>query len=80
MPKVKLLIDEDKYRKLIITLNGAIAHENKSREEVGRALGVTGSMVCNYLKNPENMQLDRLLKMARSLNVPIDELRDCIRY
>ena len=80
MPKVELLLDAKRYRDLRVRCHGYFAESNRTRGDVGKALGVSGRMVTDYLDNPENMKLTQLLKMARNLNIPIEELRECIRY
>jgi len=80
MPRILLSQPNEKYRKLFILLNGSVAREKYDMEEVGRAIGTTGRSVYTYLKKLEEMRLDKLLKLGRHLNIPIEELRECIRY
>ena len=80
MPRIKPSIDTTKYNKLQDLLWCAYKRSNKKSEEVGKALDVSGNQVHIYLRKPENMKIDKLLKFARNLNIPIDELREALRY
>ena len=80
MPRVNLLLDSKRYNKLKLIINGYAKVEHKCVDELGRALGVNRRTIYRYLENPQDLQLDRLLKMTRCLGVPIEEVRECIRY
>jgi len=80
MPKVNLLISKDKHKKLTVLLNGYKDIENKNRDDLGKVIGMSGRAVHDYMKDPGTMRLDHFLKIARYLNIPIEELRECIRY
>lgn len=80
MPRVSLDPKNNKYRKLTILINGAVAADGKNVEEIGRLLGVCRQTASKYLMSPEIMPLETLLKVTRSLGIPIEELRECIRY
>jgi len=80
MPRTIFDREKDKYRKLRILLNGTFESDERDVEDVGTRIGVCGRQVRNYLKNPEKMTLDKLLRLGCVLDVPIEDLRECIRY
>lgn len=80
MPRVSLDPKNGKFRKLNVLIKGTAATDNKNFELIGRALGVSGRTACRYLESPEKLSLEMLLKLGRYLYIPIEELRECIRY
>jgi len=83
MPKT-LLDDKNKgerqYRNLCLLLNGHAKVEERGLGELSRILGVSQPTVSKYLKNPEKAPLEKLLKLARNLHIPIDDLRGSVQY
>ena len=78
MPRVNIC--RDKHERLIKTLWGAKAVSDKTDDELARAIGMTRQTLSTRRKRPEMFTLGELEKLGRALNVPIDELRNCIRY
>lgn len=80
MPRVSLDPKNDKYRKLTVLVNGAVTADGKNPEAVGLVIGVNRNTARKYLASPEKLSLENLLKLGRNLAIPIEELRECIRY
>lgn len=78
MPRT--LSSNEKYRTLGILLNGAAKSEKKDLDEVARIIGLSRRSAYKYLKFPEKLSTEKLLKLGRNLNIPIDELRESLRY
>lgn len=82
MPRV--LLDKNssanKYRKLAVLLNGAAALDSKSPELIGKVIGMSRNTAHKYLESPEKLPLDKLLRLGKNLNIPIEDLRECMRY
>ena len=78
MPRVNLMYD--RYRKLKLILNGYFSVENKTHGQLRRLLDVGARTIYRYLNSPAKMQLEKLLKTARNLNIPIGELRQSMQY
>lgn len=70
----------DKYRTLRVLLAGSFKTDGKELDAVGRTIGISGQTVRKYLGNPEKAPLEKLLRLGRSLNIPIDAIRDAIKY
>ena len=79
MPRTKIG-KNDKYRKLEILINGAIQTERKSRDDIGLLLDMGETATRKYLRDPIKLPTDKLFKLGRYLNIPIDELRQSIPY
>jgi hypothetical protein len=80
MPTSNLDKHNDKYGKLGRLINGAVSWDEKTYTEVGAVLGLKWRAAKRYLKNPEKMTVEQLLKLSRRLNIPIDDLRATMRY
>jgi len=81
MAKTSLILDEKRYRDLVVLLNGNLKAERKTPEEVGRVVGVSESTMYRHLKNPEEMRLKDLNRLGRLLGADIEQLRKAaIRY
>ena len=75
MPRTKLDKAPDK---LYILLNGAAAE--KTRYEIGEIIGRCPATVKSKMRNPKSFTLEEILKLGRSLHIPIEELRQAITY
>ena len=80
MPRTKLCARDGPYRKLGLLINGHAKVEGKRLDELGHILGVCSKTAGEYMKNPERMRVEQLLKLARNLHIPIEDLRDGVRY
>jgi transposase len=80
MPKTNIFLDKQRYHKLRVLLNGTVGVSGMSKAEVAKHLNVSNRQVYDYLEAPEKMQLGKLLKMARFIGVPLEELRESIKY
>ena len=80
MPKVNLMPDKDKYRMLSLIINGAVVYEGKTTNDVAKMLDVSEPTALKWLRKPELMTLETLCNLSRKLRIPIDDLRECVRY
>jgi methylphosphotriester-DNA--protein-cysteine methyltransferase len=84
MAKMIILSDEKRYRDLRVLLSGCMDVEEKSPEDVSKALKIKGfsaSTLRRRLKNPKDLTLEELSKMGRLLGADIEQLRtSAIRY
>jgi hypothetical protein len=80
MPRVNLG-SANKHDRLLMFIKGAADVNGKTHDDLGRMMGgVTAKTVRSRLKSPGSFTLDELEKIGRGLNIPIDDLRACIRY
>ena len=80
MLKEKILLEKNRFRKLKILLNGALAVEKKRPDDLACKFGVTGRSIYRWLEEPQEMQMYKLVKLAELLNVPEDEFQQSIKY
>jgi len=76
MPRT--LLSKPKHAKLITTICGYAALSGKSNPELSQIIGRSQAVIYHRLKNPEDFTLGELLKLGRTLNIPIEELRQAI--
>lgn len=75
MPRVKCF--ESPYKGLIVLINGYLALNEKHLEDV---LNCSWGKANSRLKDPASFTLQELRIIARSLDIPIEELRAAIPY
>ena len=80
MPRVKLDPRMDSHRNLRVLINGSADADGRTQDDICRILGVCKASATKYMRNPEKLPLDELMKLGRSLCIPIDDLRSAIRY
>ena len=69
-----------KFNKLMSLLRGTADVNGKNFTDLGNMVGVTSKTITERFKHPENITLDELTRIGRGLNIPIEELRQCIMY
>jgi len=80
MPRVNLVLDANKFRRLSTLVNGAIVVEDKSAADIANMLDISEPTARKYMRAPEALPWASLCKLCRKLNIPIEELRECIKY
>lgn len=82
MPRVKLaeLGRKDKFYDLRTLINGVAKVEGLEAEEVGRFMGMGRTSAYTYLKNPERLPLNKLLKLCHSMGIPLEKVLECMKY
>lgn len=68
-----------KGSKLVRTITGYAGEQKFSPEDLARP-GLCGMTIRRRLKSPGDFRLDDILYLGRKLNIPIEELRECIHY
>ncbi|MFB0919754.1 MAG: hypothetical protein QMB62_02555 [Oscillospiraceae bacterium] len=68
------------YAKLTALIIGTANVNGKSKSDMSHIMGVSESTYYLRTKKPENMTLGELLRTGRGLNIPIEEIRQCIIY
>ena len=79
MPKVTLHRDR-RYEKLSMLLAGYKKVCGKTDEQIGKGINRTAPTVCNHRNAPGTYRIDELLDTCRVMGIPIEELRDALRY
>ena len=69
-----------KYDKLLILIRGTAIKNKKTYEDIGRLINRSKQTIVCKFNAPGKMTLEELLKIGKGLNIPIEELRKCIRY
>ena len=80
MPRTKLDTRNDAHRNLRILINGSADADGRTQDDICRILGMCKASATKYMRNPEKLPLDELMKLGRALCVPIEEMRAAIRY
>lgn len=80
MPRT--ILDEHKERnmKIVEVIWGKKAALGLSTEDVAIKSGISSHTLYRRRNRPEEFTLGELIKLCRTLNVPIEELRGAIRY
>lgn len=76
MPRVNLV---PKGSKLARTLLGYARERNLYPSDLEKP-GFSKCTIERRFKNPGEFQIDEILYLGRKLNIPIEELRECIHY
>lgn len=79
MPRVKLGKDRA-AEKLIVLIWGTKDALGYTNEELANALGVSVPVLYKRKANPDEFKLKELKKIARFLNIPIEDVRQCIGF
>ena len=69
-----------KCEKLLTLIVGTAKVNGKLNPEIAKMAGVGEATIYARYRNPENFTLDEITKIGRGLNIPIEELRQCITY
>ena len=80
MPKTVFDKPKSKYEKLLILIQGTAKVKGKSNPEIASMAGLAESTIYTRFRKPETFSLDELSRIGRGLNIPIEELRQCIKY
>ena len=79
MPRVKPLIQK-RGETLIALLWGMMAVQSTNVAVVADKTGIKKSTLYRRKKSPEDMTLGEILTMGKALHIPIDDIRQAIRY
>lgn len=79
MPRVKPLI-EKKGSSLARLLWGQMAVNDVSLGDVAQKMNMGVNTLRRRKEDPESLTVGELLKMGKLLNIPIEDLRQSIRY
>ena len=71
---------KSRHSKLQTMLYGESRKQGRSREEMAAAAGVGPSTLTTRFASPGEFRLDELLNLCRSMNIPIEDLRQAITY
>lgn len=71
---------QNPYDKLMALLRGTAITKDKSFTDLGGMACCSKQTVARRMQDPGSMTLDELRAMGRGLSIPIDELREAIRY
>jgi len=80
MPKTNLCKREVPHAQLGRLLAGAAVVQKVGAEEMGAMIGCCGKTARSRVRNPGDLTVSELTRLAKRLNIPIDELRAAIRY
>ena len=80
MPRTKLDPRMDAHRNLRILINGSADTDGRTHDDICGILGMCSKSATKYMRNPEKLPLESLMKLGRALCIPIDEFRAAMRY
>lgn len=78
MPKTKL--GRPKPSKVVETIWGRAAALGISTPQLAESSGMVSSKLYRRKASPGTFTLDELTRIGRCLDIPIDDLRQCLRY
>lgn len=78
MPKLKTR--PQPHEKLGLLLGGTCFQRDLGAADVGRILGCCETTARSRLRHPGDLTVDELTRLAKRLEIPIDDLRAAIRY
>lgn len=78
MPRVTIC--RDKHLHLTKLINGKKSTSGETDEEIARAIGMSRQTLTSRRNHPGTFTIDEIEKLGRLLSVPIDELRQEIKY
>ena len=80
MPKTKLGSRLPPHAELAQLISGAAFLRRATMDDLGAAIGRTPKTARSRLRNPGELTVDELVRLGRKLGIPIEQLRDAIRY
>jgi len=80
MPRTKSSIRDERHQKLRLLIHGYAKSGEKKLDDISGILGICEKTASKYLRRPEQLPLEKLLKLARNLHIPIEDVRDSLRY
>lgn len=66
--------------KLVALIWGMAAVRGLTSEELGDKASLSRTTIARRKANPEDLTIGELRRLGRALGIPIEELRDAIRY
>ena len=69
-----------KYRKLEVLINGSMTAEKRSLSDMARILDMHENSARKYLRDPSLLTVDMIGRLGRNLHIPIEDMRECIKY
>lgn len=79
MPKVNLGRNTAN-EKLVALIWGVAAVQGLSTTQLGAKAKISRAQIYRYKKEPENISIGELRRLGRALGIPIEDLREAIRY
>ena len=80
MPRTKLGAINRKYDGITRLIEGYKATTGKTNTEIGKMINRCEDTISARLRKPGELKLDDLLHICRGMNIPIEEVRQNIRY
>ena len=66
--------------RIVALIWGTAAARGLNNEQIGARAKLSRATVCRRRKQPEDITLGELRSIGRALGIPIEELREAIRY
>lgn len=80
MPRTKLGAENRKYDKLVALFRGTATTRGKTYRDLGKMAGCSPSTITVRFQRPETLTIEEVARLGRGLGIPIDELRQCLKY
>jgi len=80
MPKTKLQTRQPPHAKLAVLLNGTVAVQELTTNDVAQMMGVSPPTALSRLRHPGNLTVDELTRLGKRAGIPIEDLRGAITY
>ena len=80
MPRTKLGMRQPPHAELGQLISGAAYMRRATMDDLGAAIGRTPKTARSRLRNPGELTVDELVRLGRKLGIPIEQLREAIRY
>ena len=80
MPRTVFDQQRHKYDKLMALILGRAEVSGKNYTDIGNMVNKSSKTITDRFKHPDSLTLGELERIGRGLNIPIEELRQCITY
>ncbi len=80
MPRTKLHEHLHKHDRLVRLIWGAMAAEGLSVSDMEDRTGISRARLYKRRAKPEDFTIEEITRLGRNLGIPIEELRQSIRY
>lgn len=80
MPRTKLDQRNQRFDKLIVLIWGTLSAREIKVNDFADAVGIAKTTLYSRKRRPEDFSVRELSRIGRYLNIPIEELRQCIMY
>lgn len=80
MPRTRLDQRNQRFSKIVVLIWGTISAREIEMDDFSDAVNISTTTLWRRKNHPEDFTVKELSRIGRHLNIPIEELRQCIIY